>query len=328
MIKKKLIYSLVIAAFILLIINILVETFSTPEVIVVKNELSCSRIDEIFITSLWDYGIVESWITAKDINNSEYDSLAHVYYIQIPQDLQIVNVIAGLSESFNKKPVKLVTEERKNHSNSTVKIFSNGVLKLEAFLDKADDLQREYAEISFIVQSPDQIDSDLKNKLEHIDIGYTLLFTPSIDLKNELEKIKKINSSFALLIDDDIDEDKYVLDTDDSKNKLARNVINIISDYGRNIPYILNEKSEIYNSVAFAYIREEFTKREIVLSKLSDYHDLRGKPIEQLKSILKFHCENGKGKQRRYLLVSITEFLNLKTEVKYYKRLGNRFSSM
>lgn len=328
MVKKRVIYSLVIVAVILLLINIIVEFISTPEVIIVNNEIKTSQIEEIFISSLWTHGILEQWISAKVIDNAKYDSLKQVYYVDIPKDLQVVSVISGLSENFAGKPVKLVTEERVNHSNSTVKIYSNGVLKLEAFINQSDKIRREFSEITMIVKSGGSLDEEQQEKLKKVKISYTLLYTPTEDLLNEMDLIKKYSSSIAVLISNDIDDDKYEMEADANKSKLSRNVVNLISDYGRNRAYILDEQAEIYSSVAFPYVRDEFNKRGIELKRLSDFVDLRGKPLGQVKSILKFHCDNGKGKQRRFLIVGLDDFFGLQQDIEKYRKLGNKFFAL
>jgi hypothetical protein len=221
--------------------------------------------------------------------------------------------------------VQLEAEERTNHSNSIIKLYSNGILKLQAYLNNSKEVSREFAEITFLVQCTNCDYAELLERLRPITIPFTILFTPSIELKKNLEEIRKNNSSYALLIDDNIDDEKYELETDANKSKLSRNVVNLIADFGRDNNYILDDNSEIYNSIVFPFIRDELTERKISMSNLNDYIDLRGKPAGQIQSIFKFHCENGRGKQRRVLVLRVDEFLLLQPDIIKFGRLGDKF---
>ena len=325
MLKKKIIYILISLASLLLVINILIETFASSAEKPVKQELSKKQIERLFISSLLDNGISNKWISAKTISGKTFDSLTQVYYVNIPSDLRVVKLIGDISDKLDKKPVQIEAEEITNHSNSTLKLYSNGILKLQAYLTSTKEVYRESAEITFLIECIDCSYSELPHLLNSVTIPYTLLFSPTKDLKNSLDDIKNSIPSFAILIDDNMDDDQYELETDASKSKLSRNLINLISDFGRETKYIIDDKSAIYNSIVFPFIRDELSERKIKTSKLSDFTDLRDKPSDQIRSIFKFHCENGRGKQLRTLVVTLDEFFLLQPDIAKFERLGDKF---
>ncbi len=326
--QRKIIYFLTAIAFVLIILNIYVESNPPNEKVEIVRELFINEIDSIFVSTLFNNGIIEEWIEAKPISNNRYDSLKHVYYVDVPKDLRVVSLLLDITQSFDKKPVVLTAEEKENYSRSSLKIFSNNVLKFEAFLNPSGEVEREFAEICFIADATRLTKEDLLERLTPVSHAFTLLLMPSEEAKDYLSGETLSNASYVLLVSDNIDDQAYVLNPKSSKNALGGKIDNLVSNFRTAKKMIIDEQSAIYNSVAYSYVREKLAERNSSFTGKSVFIDLTNKKFEQVVSIFEFHCENGKSKQRRELIISIDDLIKLQPYIAKQRKLGNKFVAM
>jgi hypothetical protein len=326
--QKKIIYFLIVVAFLLIILNLYVESNSSVNEVPIKQEVFTSQIDSLFISTLFKNGIIEEWVEAKSISNKRHDSLRHVFYVDVPEDLQIVSILSDVTKSFNKLPVEIISEERINYSKSALKIYSNNVLKFEAFLTPNPNIEREFAEISFLADATQLTVKEVKDLTQKITIPFTLLITPSEEINKSLSDNELNINSYSVHISDLIEEKQFKLSPESSRELLASTINNLISSFSNAKFFLIDKESDIYNSVAYSYVREKLAESNKVFIEKSRYIDLTDKTFNQIVSIFEFHCENGKSKQRRVLLLNLEDLIKLKPEIFKQRKTGNKFVQM
>ena len=85
--KRKIIYALISISILLIIGNILLENLYYDDDIIIVQELSKNEIEEIFLSTLIDYGIIGDWISKTTPRNSISDSLKYFYKVKFPKDI-------------------------------------------------------------------------------------------------------------------------------------------------------------------------------------------------------------------------------------------------
>jgi hypothetical protein len=120
-------------------------------------------------------------------------------------------------------------------------------------------------------------------------------------------------------------EDRFSINTDDSKEMIKNSIVSLISVYGRNTLYIVDPGSELYNSVIFSFIRDEFTERDIELSFLTDYSSVLERDFNEVVSLFDFFCDSGTSGQRKKLIMDYETFIRLEPHILKAKKKGTRF---
>ncbi|VAX14975.1 hypothetical protein MNBD_IGNAVI01-1905 [hydrothermal vent metagenome] len=320
LIKRKLIYALIALSIVLIIGNVLLERYSSDEVVIVQ-ELSKNKIEEKFRTTLNDYGIAENWVTKISPKNKNYDSLDYIYKIKFPPDISIASFIKDVNASFVNQPVDIESVEKKNYSNSELKIFSNSILKLDANLIHSRKIKRIFAEYGFVIKIDDRVDVEVLNELSKLYINYTFAFVPSEYSSDVLDKLR---SEYIVLINDEINDSRFELDEDFTKQRLINNIKEIIITYGRKVIYLIDENSKIYNSKIYSLIKDEFEKREIKILPLSYLTPLKADSKKQLVSLFQFYTTSLKGKKGETFLITYDDFITLVPLIERQLKMGDR----
>ena len=115
------------------------------------------------------------------------------------------------------------------------------------------------------------------------------------------------------------------IEEDDNKELIKNTIVNLISVYGRSTKYIVDPHSELYNSVIFSFIRDEFAKREIVFSFMTDYSSILDRDFNEVCSLFNFYCESGISKDVMKLIIDYNSFIRLEPLILEEKRKGTKF---
>ncbi len=100
--KRKIIYALISISLLLIVCNIILEKFYYEDDIAIVQELSKKIIEEKFISTLIDYGIIDDWISQATSKKNKSDSLEYYYKIKFPSKISIASFIMpafGLRQS-------------------------------------------------------------------------------------------------------------------------------------------------------------------------------------------------------------------------------------
>ncbi len=322
--KRKIIYALILISILLIIGNILLENLYYDDDIIIVQELSKNEIEEIFLSTLIDYGLIGDWILKVTSKKSVSDSLKYFYKIRFPKDISIASFIKDVNASFVKQPVVVESIEQRNYSNSEIKIFSNNTLKLNAKLIHDRKIKREYAEFGFIVKIDDQISDEALDGLSKLYFNYTVAFIPS---EFSSEVLDEIESDYIIILNDEINDSRFLLDEDYSKQRLVNTIKEIIITYGRKAVYLIDESSILYNSKIYSLIKEEFEKRGIKVLPLNSITSLKAESEIQLKSLFEFYATSLKGKEGKTFFISYNDFLLLTPMIERQIKMGDKILS-
>ncbi len=319
-VKRKFIYALIVISILLIISNILLEVTSPKEEKIIP-EVSLNEIELKFSTTLNSYGILSDWIKKVYVKNKLSDSLDFLFNVTLPRDVSIPILIKDLNNLFDSENIEIETIERKNHSNTQIKIYSNKKLKLQSNLKHSKKIIREHAEYSFLVLFNFNNEVSSWEEIEHIYYQFTYLITPS---KKAFEGKKKFSGKYALLINDQLSGTEYALDEDYSKQKLTNRIRSIVISFGNNITYLIDETSAIFNSKIYSLLRDEFNKRGISLISLQRYSKLKGNTDHELVSLFQFYTTSLKGKEGKTFVVNMNDFLKLQTPIAKQIKMGDK----
>lgn len=319
-VKRKFIYALIVISIILIIFNILIELTSKKEVKIIP-EVSIKEVEFHLSTTLNNYGILNGWIKKVYIKNKLSDSLDFLFNITLPQDVSIPALIKDLNNSFNSEYINIETFERKNNSNTQIKIYSNGKLKLQANLRDSKKIIREHAEYSFLVHVDFNNNESNWKKMKNIFIDFTYLIIPS---KESFENKNSFNGKYALLINDELSETKYSLEEDYSKQKLTNRIRSIVINFGNDKTYLIDETSTIFNSKIYSLLRDEFEKRGINLLSFQKYSKLKGDSNQELISLFQFYTRSLNGKEGKTFVINLEDFLKLQTSIAKQIKMGDK----
>lgn len=322
--KKKTIYILVVLSVLLLFANVVLNIVNKPEPQIAKAETDAAEIDSLFVHAIYKFNLDSSWITQVPINSSQYDSLRNVYRIKLPGDLRPATILLELKNAFQNYPVDLISDEKVVNATTTLNILSNDKLKLQSAISVETELERPHTKLSFIITNYEELNQSRKESLFYSMIPYSILLVPSIETDSTIIKLNDYKKSYSLFIDDDIDEDKYKLASDFSKTRLKEAVRYLSRNYSMADLFIVNDKSSIFNSAIFNFIRDEFTSREVKLYRLNDFISLPDNYDEAL-SLLKFYLESGVGEKGKIIVTNANIFYESNEILLEAKKRGTKF---
>ncbi|MEN8192469.1 MAG: hypothetical protein ABFS12_06600 [Bacteroidota bacterium] len=322
--KRKLIYALIFISLLLIIGNILIERFSEQDIVIVQ-EVSQKVIEEKFQSVLNDYGIIDSWISKKTPRRKIADSLDHIYKIKIPLDISIASLIKDINTNFLDLPVSIESVEKKNYSNSEIKISSNNFLKFSVNLVHDKKIKREYSEFSFVVKIDDKVNEEVLEKFSKIYFKYKVVFIPS-EFSSEI--MEELDCDYLVLLNNEIEDSRFLLDEDYSKQKLVNAIKEIIITFGRKAVYLIDKESRIYKSKIYNLIKDEFEKRGISILDLNTLTPLSAETAKQLNSLFGFYVTSLKGKDGKTFFLSYSDFLALAPQIEKQIKMGDRVTEV
>lgn len=289
-----------------------------------KQQLNGIEIDKVFNTAIKNYGIYNEWISKKKLKNFSGDSLFVTYSIKIPKNLPVHLLILELQNLFWNDEVNVISEEIKSLNKTLIKIISGGQLKLGAEILYDDKIKREYGSVAFLVFG-NFLENDVKLvELLKIPELYYLVLTPSSNSKKNLLLLSKAGKRFSLLLDDSINELDYKLAENYSEDRLKRSIREIVGTFHNAMFFIIDDRSDLYESSKYDFIKNEILKRKIVIAQKSHFNSLNSNNINVED---KFHdfIKSLNKKDEKILLVNADEFLSLTGIIPAYRKVGYKF---
>jgi len=325
--KKKIIYFLVSISVLLLLTNLVINLSTQKEIAEDANpEVNKTLIDSLFLQTLSKFNLSETWIKKVPISSRSYDSLNHVYRITLPGDLRPAVVLLQINNAYTNLPVELISDEKIINSNTTLNIFSNDILKLQSSFQVKNELVREHASFSFIIDNFSQLDEEQINKIFYSTIPANILITPSIQSDSLLRKITTNKKTYSVLINNEIENDNYLLKPELSKKRLRESIRYIAWNYPDAQLYIIDDNSKLFNSAVFNFVRDEFAARNINLFPLKDFITISSNYNDAV-SLLKFYLESGIGKQGKFIILNSKTFYELENFLIENKQRGTKYYS-
>ena len=318
--RRYIIYALIAFSLLLIILNIAVKVTHQKEEKTLP-VISQSKIENKFAIVLSEFGISSSWVKKVFVRKKLSDSLDYLFNVSIPEDITIATLIKDVNSAFVQQQVEVETKEKKNYGSSVLKIYSNGVLKLQANLNHSKKAKREFAQYSFLVIKSFSEENSDNNIWDTIFFNFTYLLVPS---KRTAVLNKSLNNNYAILLNDLINKTEFALIENFSKQKLINNIRSIIISFGKDKAYLIDEHSVLFNSKIYSMLRDEFKSRGIKLHSLQKYPVLKGNSNEQLISLFHFYTTSLKGKEGKTFIVNSDDFLALQLAIAKQIKMGDK----
>lgn len=325
--KKKIIYILVVLSVMLLLTNLIMNLSTQKKTIDEgKPEANTNLIDSLFLQTIAMFNLDESWIKKVPISSRAYDSLNYVYRITLPGDLRPAVALFQINKTYANLPVELISDEKIVNSNTTLNIFSNDILKLQASFQVKSELIREHASFSFIINNFSKLNEEKVEEIFRSTLPLNILLKPSAQSDSLIRKISSNKKTYSILIDDEIDGDNYLLKPELSKKRLRESIRYISWNFPDAQLYVINDKSKIFNSAVYNFVRDEFNTRNIELLPLTNFINISS-DYDEAVSLLKFYLESGIGKQGKFIVIPGDTFSRLESFFLVNKLRGTKFYS-
>ncbi len=309
----------------LLIVNILVSKYVDKDEQPKHREvLSGIEIDKIFHTALANYGFSTNWIIKKKIKSISGDSLYSTYNVNVPNDVSIHSLLLELKNLFWEDDVEIDAEELANPKRTLVRLISDQKLKLAAELTNSDKIKREFGTIAFLVNDlPLQNEEVLKSFLITPELFYAVL-TPRDEAKKRLSQIAKANKRYALLLDDNITELNFKLSSSYSDDKIKKSIREIVGTFYNAAFFIIDDRSDLFESEKYPLIKSELLKRGIVLVPKSRFEFLTSSKVNTGDKFQDFMLTVKKSDEK-ILMVNAQDFLIISSLIPAYRKIGYKF---
>ena len=317
--RKKVPIVLFSVAVLLLLINVVVAKFyplQTDE----KKNLSAVEINKVFYDEIKKFGFNDEWIIKKSGKDKSSTNTFTNYKISVPSDLPIPVLLSQVFEDFSSTETNILSNEIKTNGLSTLEIFSNGEKIVKADFDYENSIHRKSGLIGFIIFDEEKLDEDNFQILNSSAEKFSFLFLPGNELKKILESCKK---EYSLILNDDIADVDYKLETGYSADRLQLSVKAIINSFGNAAFFMIDDESSIFNSSKGELIIDwleksglRFLHKQNLFHLLSEFN-LSGEINDVLKSM-----SDGEAK---LILISSSDYLSIADDIVGWKKIGYKF---
>ncbi|MCH7964291.1 MAG: hypothetical protein IH852_10195 [Bacteroidetes bacterium] len=305
------------AALILLIPNLVLDIIDNKNnSISSKTELSSAEIDSLFRLSLHSFGLLDDWI--KESKSSKLDKS---YKVKIPKDLSIPVILVEINSNFWESEVTISSVEKIFSGRTILEIKSKDEIKLRADFDYDKSIFRSAGTAAFILENF-ELSSFEDSLLLDIPEPYSPLLIPSTENLILCKFIIDKQKTFSLLLNDDIPELKYKLKDSYSQNRLKGSLLSIINDFSSATYFFIDDRSDLFNSSVFSYLKDELVKRKIKILKLSNLQKLDFSEINVLISSFDTFMKNTREGESITFLISADNFIHLLPEIMSYGKIG------
>ncbi|MDY0083153.1 MAG: hypothetical protein RBR74_08225 [Ignavibacteriaceae bacterium] len=322
---KNISITLLIVVIVLLFINVIVSKLTAKdEQLQNKEEISGVLIDSLFRSALYNYGIEDNWIKKKTLRQISGDSLFASYSIVVPKDVPINLLQLEAKKMLWDYDADIISEEVTKEKKVLLKISSDNFLKLAAELSYGNNIRREYGAVSFLVKDikPDDIEK-YSELLGTPELFYAVL-VPDSKSKAILNDLKKFERRFAVILNDDITEFDYKLSSSISENRTLLSLKNIISSFYSAAFFIVDVKSDLYESANYKVIEAALKKRNIKIVKSSRFDLLKINSLSPESSFSEFIKTLGKSEEKA-AMISAEDYLLISELIPAYRKIGYRF---
>lgn len=322
--KYKVIQTLFAVAVVLVIANLLVGRFNTEndsETVVVNNKkINSVKIDSLFLSSLKNYNIKKSWIHKSSKQKTRKNSTEFIYTVDVPNDLPNILLIKEIYKNFSGTKLKISSKELKVGGTSLLKISNGNKPVLKVLFNYNNDISHVAGYLNLLIIIPNDLDFEKKNNLLNSIRNLTFLFSPSTKNINLTKEVLGNKKSYALIIDNDIEELKFKIKNSFNQSRINQGVSAIIKSFPR-AKFMLIVRGFIPNH----NIRSAFKKMKVKLLYQKNLVDFSKENKGRLEKVFKSYVTNTSVNDTLNVILSADNFLKLKKELKKYKKLGYKF---
>jgi hypothetical protein len=318
--KDKTIQFLLIAAAVLLLLNIFVELIKSPgdDAANIPAKFNPARIENDFVKTLYSFGLQEDWI--KETKAAKIP----LFRIKVPLEIPITSILADLNSSLLYKDIKIRSQELKINGDAKLEISVNGSPILQAELKYDPKIFRKTSMFGIMLLNIDDLNEEEMRKLLNFPAQYSGLIIPNDANKNIAMNLVEYGKEYAALLNDNVKIGELGLNADYSKVRLKAAILQIVSDFSDAKLYLYDAKSDIAKSTSFAFIRQEFKKRGIALTPNNKHKVLQADSHDELASLMRFYIDSGQHNKEVFAM-DAEDFLSIGGEILAQKKKGIKF---
>lgn len=318
--RKKLLITLLTIAVLLVAVKILLQqnsAFSSSD-----NSVNENEVRQQFLKILDDFSIDQKFVKEKRIEDKNSGNEISSFRVQVPKDLSIPEVLAEVYQTFFKDSLKIISTEKIRGGKTVLSINSGRSVLLQCDLDYSKIYSRNKGYISFMIKDVGPANESALQILESTE-KINFLLQPSSNNLSQIETIQKYGQQFSVLIDDDINEQKYQLHQAHSEIRIISVIKTLVTDFQQAVCFIIDDNSGFYKSTNYEILKRELNKRKIKLFTTSEFINLTSNETLQSDFINEIETINPGGS--KIFLMNEESYLSVVPEVKKFKKLGYRF---
>ena len=320
--KNKLIYILIGICIFLLAVSVVYDIATEEEPVPVVYPTR-DLIEKRFMNVLDDFNIALEWVNVRHINSDEYDSLEYVYYVKLPKGVTPVNILRDMNAAYIDDKISLTAEEKEINGRTSVNVYADDVVKLQAFLTPDTNLVREVSRFAFILTDIEQLSMQAIDTLRGISYSYGFAVVPSRKGVTLADSLLTANRELLVMLNDKLDDD-YDLKGGMKRGKLDKQLKTISREFGSAKIYLFEYRTELFNSLAKNYIVDFLYGRGKQILRTSIFNDLRNNEQSDLLSLLRFYEQSGRGEKVQVFLITAKSFLGAQEFLEGYIKKGNK----
>lgn len=286
-----------------------------------KREENSNVIESQFKDGLFNLGIKEDWITRQKGNDEPIK-----FSVKVPKDLPIVLILQEINNVFNAGNVEIKSLENKVGGKTSLDISSGEDIKLESVFNYDGSIARKSVRVGFLVNRFKE-DAETDSLLLDFTENFAVVLTPSKSSTEFVKKIIQDRKEYVIYLSDNIGELEYKLKSNYRASRLKNAVRSIVGAFPQSVFFLIDDKSDLYNSPAYFLIKKEMGKRKIRLMNRSNFSELVKTSRKDVNNLFDSSLDKLQGGEDKIFIVSEENFLSLKPEIIKYRKLGYRFSN-
>jgi hypothetical protein len=286
-----------------------------------KSEENSEVIESQFKDALFNLGIKEDWITKQKGNDEPLK-----FSVKVPKDLPIVLILQEMNYVFNNRSVEIKSSENKIGGKNLLDFISGDETKIEVVFNYDSKVERKSVRVGFLVNRF-SVDTETDSLLLDFPENFAIVLVPSKSSAEFVKKIIQNRKEYVIYLDDNIDELEYKLKSNYSISRLKSAIRTIVGAFPQSVFFLIDNKSDLYNSPAYRLIKEEMVKRKIRLLDKNSFNELAEANGKNINNVFDASLNKLQGGEDKIFIVSAEDFLSLKPEIIKYRKLGYRFSN-
>jgi hypothetical protein len=320
--KKNLLLSLFVLAVILIAANIFLQS-DLPDSVSDEDVIDEHDLSRRFIKILYEFGIEDRLIKETKLTDKQSGHEISNIRVQVPKDLSIPEILQDIFQTF-RDSFQISSEEKIKGSKTNLVLKVDNSPVLQAEFDYTYKYSRNSGSVSFIIKIADP-GSESTSELIESPERLNFLIRPETKHLQHLAFIRNSGQQFSVLIDDDIDEQRYKLGASYSEQRVITVIKTLVTDFQKALCFIIDEDSKFCKSTNFEILKRELSKRKIKFFNTADF--VRLDKDETLPESFNRKMEALSSNQSVVFLLDEESYEALKSELEKYKKKGHRIIS-
>jgi len=318
--KKKFVNILFGVAIFILAANLVIGKLS-KKVNQNNSEEKSELIESQFKNALFNLGIKEDWVTKQKGTDEPLK-----FSVKVPKDLPIVLILQEMNYVFNETNVQIRSSENKIGGKTSLDFISGDEIKLESVFNYDGNVARKSVRVGFLVTRFSE-ETETDSLLLDFPENFAIVLTPSKSSSGFVKKVIENRKEYVIYLDDNIDELEYKLRSNYSVPRLKSAIRTIVGAFHQAVFFLIDDKSDLYNSPAYTVIKQEMEKRKINFINKNSFNELAETDNKNINNVFDNSLNELGGGEDKLFIVSAEDFLSLKPEIVKYRKLGYRFSN-